>query len=61
MGRVKDLVIDLQNQYGLDFENLPEGFSIDDCIEKKLLDIESSKNEDDSKLLFCQKVKNKNN
>ena len=38
MGRIKDLVIELQNEYGFDLENLPEGFSVDDYLEMKSLE-----------------------
>ena len=35
MGRIKDLVIELQNEYGFDLENMPEGFSMDEYLEIK--------------------------
>jgi hypothetical protein len=35
MGRIKDLVIELQEQYGFDLENLPKGFSMDEYLEMK--------------------------
>jgi len=50
MGRIKDLVIDLQNEYGYDLENLPEGFSMDEYLEMK------SKEISESKELFCQQI-----
>ena len=53
MGRIKDLVIDLQNEYGYDLENLPEGFSMDEYLEMKSKDISESKE------LFCQQINSK--
>ena len=53
MGRIKDLVIDLQNEYGHDLENLPEGFSMDEYLEMK------SKEISESKELFCQQINSK--
>ena len=53
MGRIKDLVIDLQNEYGFDLENLPEGFSMDEYLEMK------SKEISESKELFCQQINSK--
>ena len=50
MGRIKDLVIELQNEYGYDLENLPEGFSMEEYLEMKSQEQE----------LFCQQVKNRN-
>ena len=35
MGRIKDLVIELQNEYGFDLENMPNGFAIDEYLEMK--------------------------
>jgi hypothetical protein len=52
MGRIKDLVIDLQNEYGYDLENLPEGFSMDEYLEMKSKEVSEQK-------LFCQTVKQK--
>jgi hypothetical protein len=49
MGRIKDLVIELQNEYGYDLENLPEGFSMDEYLEMKSQEIETK--------LFCQTLK----
>jgi hypothetical protein len=49
MGRIKDLVIELQNEYGYDLENLPEGFSMEEYLEMKSQEQE----------LFCQQVKNR--
>ena len=53
MGRVKDLVIELQNEFGFDLENLPEGFSMDEYLEKRASEIEEEQ-------LFCKKVKSGN-
>jgi hypothetical protein len=52
MGRIKDLVIELQNEYGFDLENLPEGFSVDDYLEMKSKEISEQE-------LFCQTIKRK--
>jgi hypothetical protein len=35
MGRIKDLVIELQNEYGFDLENMPNGFAMDEYLEMK--------------------------
>lgn len=51
MGRIKDLVIELQNEYGYELENLPEGFSIEEYMAQKAQEI---------KPLFCELVKSKN-
>lgn len=40
MGRIKDLVIELQNEYGYDLENLPEDFSMDEYLEQKANEIQ---------------------
>lgn len=58
MGRIKDLVIELQNEYGYELENLPEGFSMDEYLEMKSkeenpLSTIVSKNDE----LFCHKIK----
>ena len=53
MGRIKDLVIDLQNEYGYNLENLPEGFSMDEYLEMKSKEISQERE------LFCQQVKSK--
>jgi hypothetical protein len=52
MGRIKDLVIELQEEYGYDLENLPEGFSMDEYLETRA-------NEIKEKELFCQTVNKK--
>lgn len=52
MGRIKDLVIELQNEYGFDLENLPEGFSVDDYLEMKSKEVSEQE-------LFCQNFKRK--
>jgi hypothetical protein len=49
MGRVKDLVIELQNEFGFDMEFLPEDFNMDEYLDKK----SKEKNLD---VLFCEKV-----
>ena len=50
MGRVKDLVIELQNEFGFDMEFLPEDFNMDEFLEKR----SKEKSLDE---LFCEKVK----
>jgi len=52
MGRIKDLVIELQNEYGYELENLPEGFSMDDYLEMKSKEVNEQE-------LFCQNFKRK--
>ena len=49
MGRIKDLVIELQNEFGFDMEFLPEDFNMDEYLEKK----SKEKSLDE---LFCDKV-----
>lgn len=51
MGRIKDLVIELQNEFGYDMENMPEGFNMDEYLEKR------SKEISEAEELFCKKVK----
>jgi hypothetical protein len=54
MGKIKELLIDLQNEYGQDLENLPEGFDFDAYLEEK----SNEQEEQEGQLeLFCQKVK----
>jgi len=55
MGRIKDLVIDLQNEYGINMEFLPEDFNMDEYLYKKSLEISNDKEE-----LFCKQLKSKN-
>ena len=50
MGRVKDLVIELQNEFGFDMEFLPEDFNMDEYLAKK------SKEKTNLDQLFCDKV-----
>lgn len=70
MGRIKDLIIELQNEYGYELENLPEGFSMDEYLEMKSHEIKplSSIDRDTFKYatkasyteqLFCEQVKNR--
>jgi hypothetical protein len=49
MGRVKDLVIELQNEFGFDMEFLPEDFNMDEYLEKK-------SKEKSLDQLFCDEV-----
>ncbi len=49
MARIKDLIIDLQNEYGYDMEFLPEDFNMDEYLAKRASEIEEE--------LFCQKIK----
>ena len=53
MGRIKDLIIELQNEYGYELENLPEGFSMDEYLEMK------SRETKLSEPLFCEQIKNR--
>ena len=50
MGRVKDLFIELQNEYGYELEYLPEGFDTEKYMKEKAQEQEEE--------LFCQKIKN---
>lgn len=43
MGKMKDLFIDLQNQFGLNLEDMPEDFSMDNYIAEKAKEIEDSR------------------
>jgi hypothetical protein len=56
MGRIKDLVIELQNEFGFDMEFLPEDFNMDEYLAKKAQEVEVNYTED----LFCNQVKSKN-
>ena len=49
MGRIKDLVIELQNEFGFDMEFLPEDFNMDEFLAKR-----SKEKSLDG--LFCDKV-----
>ena len=49
MGRIKDLVIELQNEFGFDMEFLPEDFNMDEYLEKK-------SKEKSLDQLFCDEV-----
>ena len=49
MARIKDLIIELQNEFGFDMEFLPEDFNMDEYLEKK----SKEKCLDE---LFCDKV-----
>jgi hypothetical protein len=35
MGRIKDLVIELQNEYGQELEGMPEDFSMEDYLKMR--------------------------
>jgi hypothetical protein len=41
MGRVKDIFIEAQNEFGQDFELAPEGFSLDEYFKQRAAEIES--------------------
>ena len=63
MGRIKDLVIELQNEFGFDMEHMPEDFNVDEYLAKKAQEVEVNPlptgvthTED----LFCSQVKSKN-
>jgi hypothetical protein len=74
MGRIKDLVIELQNEFGYNMEFLPEDFNMDEYLAKRAQEVEvkplplSSVDRDTLNFatkvtyepLFCDKVKSKN-
>ena len=39
MGRIKDLIIELLNEYGQELENMPNDFSMDDYLKLKASEI----------------------
>ncbi len=51
MGRMKDLFIDLQNDYGYNLEDLPEGYSTEEYIAAAINEKEAQEQ------LFCQQYK----
>lgn len=53
MARIKDLIIDLQNEYGYDMEFLPEDFNMDEYLAKRAQEISESEQSE----LFCEKIK----
>lgn len=57
MARIKDLIIDLQNEFGYDMEFLPEDFNMDEYLAKRAQEILES----EQKELFCEKIKSENN
>jgi len=52
MGRMKDLYIDLQNEYGQNLEDLPEGFSMEEYIDSYVNEKKAQEQ------LFCQQYAN---
>lgn len=63
MGRIKDLVIELQNEFGFDMEFLPEDFNMDEYLAKRSQEINPLplySIEDYTEDLFCEQVKSKN-
>jgi hypothetical protein len=73
MGRIKDLVIELQNEFGFDMEFLPEDFNMDEYLAKRSGEIKtlatSDMNRDTLQFavkvpytedLFCEKIKRGN-
>ena len=54
MGRMKDLYIDLQNEYGQNLEDLPEGFSMEEYVEKAMQEKQRDQ-------LFCQQYADSKN
>jgi len=59
MGRIKDLVIDLQNEYGYDLENLPEGFSMDEYLEMKSKEVRDMSENIKSKSKIMKEIADK--
>jgi hypothetical protein len=73
MGRIKDLVIELQNEFGFNMEDMPEDFNMDEYLAKRSGEIKplatSDMNRDTLQFvgkvpytedLFCQQVKSGN-
>jgi hypothetical protein len=72
MGRIKDLVIELQNEFGFNMEDMPEDFNMDEYLAKRSGEIKplatSDMNRDTLNFatkvtyeqLFCEKVKSGN-
>ncbi len=56
MGKIKELLIDLQNEYGKELEDLPEGFDFDAYLSEKASVSENQEGQPD---LFCQIVKSR--
>ncbi len=56
MGKIKELLIDLQNEYGKELEDLPEGFDFDAYLSEKASAPEKRGDQQD---LFCQVVKSR--
>ena len=52
MGRIKDLVIELQNEFGYNMEEMPHDFNMDEYLEKKSSELEREP-------LFCELIKSK--
>jgi len=42
MAKMKELYLELQNKYGVDFEDLPENFSMEDFLKQKAEEIEQA-------------------
>lgn len=73
MGRIKDLVIELQNEFGYNMEDMPEDFNMDEYLAKRSGEITlaiSDINRDTLQFavkvpytedLFCQQVKSEKN
>lgn len=55
MGRMKDLYIDLQNEYGQNLEDLPEGFSMEEYIDSYVNEKKAQEK------LFCQQYAEQKN
>jgi hypothetical protein len=50
MGRVKDILIEAQNEFGQDFEFAPEGFSLDEYFKQRAAEVVES---DKPKIVGC--------
>jgi hypothetical protein len=45
MGRIKDIYIEIQNEYGYNLEDLPKDFSIEDYFAKRAQEISEEREE----------------
>jgi hypothetical protein len=58
MGKIKELMIDLQNEYGKDLEDMPNGFDFEAYLEMRANE-PSSGDDTGKETLFCHFVKSR--